>query len=289
MFDFFDAGMMEGLAWRLSRCTRWRLGGACPLREPPGRHTLTLHAALKATRYNALEARVEALLTYFPPHVWVTFDLLCWLVCSLLRELSRRMAAHKALKRCALGFWGSAIYSMCKWLLIWLDLLLCGCLLKSSGADFTKYAQCRRQHASLRRSGLRLRPFLPPHVWVITYVYLWPRELLLVAILLTLNAALEAIKYKLWMPGLMLLIYSPSRVTGCVNLLLWRCPLWELMCSPMNEWMNIFISIPHSCISVGTPCVQLFRGAQAVNGWTIVTCLHPQLTYKYDNYVKLCY
>ncbi|CAH2091672.1 unnamed protein product [Euphydryas editha] len=69
MFDFFDAGMMEGLAWRLSRCTRWRLGGACPLREPPGRHTLTLHAALAATRYNAAEARREALVTYYPPHV----------------------------------------------------------------------------------------------------------------------------------------------------------------------------------------------------------------------------
>ncbi|CAH2063728.1 unnamed protein product, partial [Iphiclides podalirius] len=69
MFDFFDAGTMEGLAWRLSRSTRWRLGGACPLREPPGRHTLTLHAALTATRYNAAEARREALLTYYPPHV----------------------------------------------------------------------------------------------------------------------------------------------------------------------------------------------------------------------------
>ncbi|CAH0717445.1 unnamed protein product, partial [Brenthis ino] len=69
MFDFFDAGTMEGLAWRLSRCTRWRLGGACPLREPPGRHTLTLHASLAATRYNAAEARREALLTYYPPHV----------------------------------------------------------------------------------------------------------------------------------------------------------------------------------------------------------------------------
>ncbi|XP_060800564.1 zinc finger protein jing isoform X2 [Amyelois transitella] len=69
MFDFFDAGTMEGLAWRLSRCTRWRLGGHCPLREPAGRHTLTLHAVLKATRYNATEARREALLTYFPPHV----------------------------------------------------------------------------------------------------------------------------------------------------------------------------------------------------------------------------
>ncbi|XP_068628220.1 zinc finger protein GLI1 isoform X2 [Battus philenor] len=69
MFDFFDAGTMEGLVWRLSRSTRWRLGGACPLREPPGRHTLTLHAALAATRYNALAARREALLTYYPPHV----------------------------------------------------------------------------------------------------------------------------------------------------------------------------------------------------------------------------
>ncbi|XP_047545996.1 zinc finger protein jing isoform X1 [Vanessa atalanta] len=69
MFDFFDAGMMEGLAWRLSRSTRWRLGGACPLREPAGRHTLTLHAALAATRYNAAEARREALVTYYPPHV----------------------------------------------------------------------------------------------------------------------------------------------------------------------------------------------------------------------------
>ncbi|KAG6459750.1 hypothetical protein O3G_MSEX011580 [Manduca sexta] len=69
MFDFFDAGMMEGLAWRLLRCTRWRLGGACPLREPLGRHTLTLHAALAATRYNAVERRREALLTYYPPHV----------------------------------------------------------------------------------------------------------------------------------------------------------------------------------------------------------------------------
>ncbi|XP_034825498.1 zinc finger protein jing homolog isoform X2 [Maniola hyperantus] len=69
MFDFFDPGMMEGLAWRLSRCTRWRLGGGCPLREPPGRHTLTLHAAIGATRYNAAEARREALLTYYPPHV----------------------------------------------------------------------------------------------------------------------------------------------------------------------------------------------------------------------------
>ncbi|KAM3968189.1 AE binding protein 2 jing [Aphomia sociella] len=69
MFDFFDAGTMEGLAWRLSRCTRWRLGGTCPLREPPGRHTLTLHAVLRATRYNAAADRTEALLTYFPPHV----------------------------------------------------------------------------------------------------------------------------------------------------------------------------------------------------------------------------
>ncbi|XP_023939318.2 zinc finger protein jing homolog isoform X2 [Bicyclus anynana] len=69
MFDFFDTGMMEGLAWRLSRCTRWRLGGGCPLREPPGRHTLTLHAAVAASRYNAADARRETLLTYYPPHV----------------------------------------------------------------------------------------------------------------------------------------------------------------------------------------------------------------------------
>lgn len=69
MFDFFDSGMMEGLAWRLARCTRWRLGGACPLREPAGAHTLTLHAALAATRYNPTERRREALLTYYPPNV----------------------------------------------------------------------------------------------------------------------------------------------------------------------------------------------------------------------------
>ncbi|CAH0629103.1 unnamed protein product [Chrysodeixis includens] len=72
MFDFFDAGMMEGLAWRLSRATRWRLGssGAGALREPPGaRHTLTLRAALAATRYNAAAGRREALVTYYPPHV----------------------------------------------------------------------------------------------------------------------------------------------------------------------------------------------------------------------------
>ncbi|XP_028173693.1 zinc finger protein jing homolog isoform X2 [Ostrinia furnacalis] len=69
MFDFFDASMMEGLAWRLGRVTRWRLGGGCPLREPPGRHTLTLHAALQATRYNAQAHAHEALLTYYPPHV----------------------------------------------------------------------------------------------------------------------------------------------------------------------------------------------------------------------------
>ncbi|XP_037870818.1 uncharacterized protein LOC119629350 isoform X3 [Bombyx mori] len=69
MFDFFDAGTMEGLVWRLMRCTRWRLGGACPLREPRGRHTLTLHAALAATRYNAATHTREALVTYYPPHV----------------------------------------------------------------------------------------------------------------------------------------------------------------------------------------------------------------------------
>ncbi|KAJ2950834.1 hypothetical protein O0L34_g9107 [Tuta absoluta] len=69
MFDFFDPGMMEGLAYRLARCTRWRLGGSCPLREPAGKHTITLHAALTATRYNAQESRREALLTYYPPHV----------------------------------------------------------------------------------------------------------------------------------------------------------------------------------------------------------------------------
>ncbi|XP_059060192.1 uncharacterized protein LOC131853343 [Achroia grisella] len=69
MFDFFDAGTMEGLAWRLSQCTRWRVGGTCPLREPAGRHTLTLHAALRASRYNAAADRTEALVTYFPPHV----------------------------------------------------------------------------------------------------------------------------------------------------------------------------------------------------------------------------
>lgn len=69
MFDFFDAGTMEGLAWRLLRCTRWRLGGGCPLREPPGRHTLTLHAAIAASRYNAAKARREMLVTYTPPHV----------------------------------------------------------------------------------------------------------------------------------------------------------------------------------------------------------------------------
>ncbi|XP_047519581.1 uncharacterized protein LOC125059259 [Pieris napi] len=69
MFDFFDTGMMQGLQWRLLRCTRWRLGGSCPLREPPGRHTITLHAALSATRYNAIEGRREALLTYYPPNV----------------------------------------------------------------------------------------------------------------------------------------------------------------------------------------------------------------------------
>ncbi|XP_045518620.1 zinc finger protein jing [Pieris brassicae] len=69
MFDFFDTGMMQGLQWRLLRCTRWRLGGSCPLREPPGRHTITLHAALTATRYNAIEGRREALLTYYPPNV----------------------------------------------------------------------------------------------------------------------------------------------------------------------------------------------------------------------------
>ncbi|KAI8439935.1 hypothetical protein MSG28_001386 [Choristoneura fumiferana] len=69
MFDFFDTGIMERLAWQLSRGTRWRLGGGCPLREPAGRHTLTLHAAVTATRYNAAAARNEALLTYYPPHV----------------------------------------------------------------------------------------------------------------------------------------------------------------------------------------------------------------------------
>ncbi|CAG9791775.1 unnamed protein product [Diatraea saccharalis] len=69
MFDFFDAGTMEGLAWRLTRVTRWRLGGACPLREPGGRHTLTLTATLHATRYNAAARRTEALLVYHPPHV----------------------------------------------------------------------------------------------------------------------------------------------------------------------------------------------------------------------------
>ncbi|XP_047023708.1 uncharacterized protein LOC124632789 isoform X1 [Helicoverpa zea] len=69
MFDFFDAGMMEGLAWRLLRATRWRLRGACPLREPPGRHTLTLRASLTATRWNATERTTEALVTYYPPHV----------------------------------------------------------------------------------------------------------------------------------------------------------------------------------------------------------------------------
>ncbi|XP_075972618.1 AE binding protein 2 jing isoform X2 [Anticarsia gemmatalis] len=69
MFDFFDAGMMEGLAWRLARVTRWRLGGGCPLREPAGRHTLTLRAELRASRYNAASQRREALVTYHPPHV----------------------------------------------------------------------------------------------------------------------------------------------------------------------------------------------------------------------------
>ncbi|CAK1551574.1 unnamed protein product [Leptosia nina] len=69
MFDFFDSGMMVGLQWRLLRCTRWRLSGGCPLREPPGRHTLTLHAALSATRYNATDGTREALLTYYPPNV----------------------------------------------------------------------------------------------------------------------------------------------------------------------------------------------------------------------------
>ncbi|GBP07215.1 Zinc finger protein jing homolog [Eumeta japonica] len=69
MFDFFDAGTMEGLAWRLARSTRWRLGGCCPLKEPTGRHTLTLTAALTATRYNTATARTEALVTYHPPHV----------------------------------------------------------------------------------------------------------------------------------------------------------------------------------------------------------------------------
>ncbi|KAJ8726782.1 hypothetical protein PYW08_015179 [Mythimna loreyi] len=69
MFDFFDAGMMEGLVWRLARCTRWRLSSAALLREPPGRHTLTLRAALTATRYNAAEHRREALVTYYPPNV----------------------------------------------------------------------------------------------------------------------------------------------------------------------------------------------------------------------------
>ncbi|XP_061378715.1 zinc finger protein jing isoform X2 [Danaus plexippus] len=68
MFDFFDSGMMEGLAWRLARSTRWRLGGFCPLRDGGG-HTLTLHAALTATRYNPATAAREALLTYYPPHV----------------------------------------------------------------------------------------------------------------------------------------------------------------------------------------------------------------------------
>ncbi|XP_050681583.1 zinc finger protein jing homolog isoform X2 [Leptidea sinapis] len=78
MFDFFDSGMMEGLVWRLSRCTTWRLGGGCPLREPPGRHTLTLHASLTAMRYNAADGRREALLTYYPPHIiedeWVPVE-----------------------------------------------------------------------------------------------------------------------------------------------------------------------------------------------------------------------
>ncbi|XP_037968046.2 zinc finger protein jing [Plutella xylostella] len=69
MFDFFDAGTMEGLAWRLGRITRWRLGGSCPLREPQGAHTLTLHAVLTATRYNAVEERREALVSYYPPHI----------------------------------------------------------------------------------------------------------------------------------------------------------------------------------------------------------------------------
>ncbi|CAB3220838.1 unnamed protein product [Arctia plantaginis] len=70
MFDFFDAGMMEGLVWRLTRVTRWRLGGACPLRESDAtRHTLTLRAHLRATRVNLADGRREALVTYNPPHV----------------------------------------------------------------------------------------------------------------------------------------------------------------------------------------------------------------------------
>ncbi|XP_053599753.1 zinc finger protein jing homolog isoform X2 [Plodia interpunctella] len=69
MFDFFDAGTMEGLAWRLSLSSRWRLAARCPLREARGRHALTLVAVLRAARYNAAERRREALVAYFPPHV----------------------------------------------------------------------------------------------------------------------------------------------------------------------------------------------------------------------------
>ncbi|XP_047989855.1 zinc finger protein jing homolog [Leguminivora glycinivorella] len=67
MFDFFDSGVMERLAWQLARTVRWRLGGACPLREPAGRHTLALLARAVATRRAA--GRSEALVTYYPPHV----------------------------------------------------------------------------------------------------------------------------------------------------------------------------------------------------------------------------
>ncbi|XP_063375102.1 zinc finger protein jing isoform X1 [Cydia amplana] len=69
MFDFFDSGVMERLAWQLSRTVRWRLGGACPLREPAGRHTLALLARCTATRRNPAAAHTEMLLTYYPPHV----------------------------------------------------------------------------------------------------------------------------------------------------------------------------------------------------------------------------
>lgn len=70
MFDFFDAGTMEGLQYRLLRCTRWRLGGGCPLREPQmTRHIISLHATLTATRYNSATGGREALVSYYPPNV----------------------------------------------------------------------------------------------------------------------------------------------------------------------------------------------------------------------------
>lgn len=79
MFDYFDAGIMEGLQYRVVQAAAWRNGGAAGLffskdkseiysqeRTP---HCMTMAATVIARRFNADFSQPECLVRWTPPNM----------------------------------------------------------------------------------------------------------------------------------------------------------------------------------------------------------------------------